>query len=125
MASYSQPRPYAYKAGGTIALGHAVKMSADDTVVECTANTDAAIGVAMNNAASGERVEVALPGGGYKMVCSENITRGKKLVPHTDGTAAQANAAGDRIVAMALASGAAGDLIPVEVMIQRAGAADE
>lgn len=125
MASYSHPRPYAYKAGGAIVRGHAVKLSADDTVIECTANTDAAIGVAMNNAASGERVEVALPGGGYVMVASESIARGKMVVPHTDGTAAQANAAGDRIVGMALAAAAAGDVFPVEVMIGRATAADE
>lgn len=130
MAAHSSPRPLAFKAGGAIVKGHAVKMSDDVTVVECTANTDAGIGLAMNDvsapqATAGCDLEVALPGGGYKAVLGETVSRGKKLVPNTDGTLVQANNAGDRIICLALAGGDAGDLIPVEVMIQRCTAADE
>lgn len=130
MAAHSEPRPLAFKAGGAIVKGHAVKLSADDTVEECTANTDLAIGIAMNDVSSdqataGADVEVALPGGGYKAVLGENVTRGLRLVPHTDGTLVKANTAGDTVIALAMASGSSGELIPVEVIHGKARAADE
>lgn len=42
----SLPNVVAYKAGGTIHVGHAVKISADNTVVECSAAADKAVGIA-------------------------------------------------------------------------------
>lgn len=130
MAAHSCPRPLAFKAGGAIVKGHAVKLSADDTVVECTANTDNAIGIAMNDVSSaqataGADVEVALPGGGYKAVLGESVTRGLHLVPHTDGTLVKSNASGDNVIAVAMASGSSGELIPVEVIHCIAVGADE
>lgn len=130
MAAHSSPRPLAFAAGGLIVKGHAVKLSSDSAVVECTANTDNAIGIAMNDvsaaeATAGANVEVALPGGGYKMVLGESVDRGLHLVPHTDGTGVKANTAGDSVIAVAMASGVAGDLVPVEVLHGKAVGADE
>lgn len=130
MAAHSNPRPLAYKAGGLIVKGHAVKLSADDTVIECTANTDDSIGIAMNDvsaaqATAGMDIEVALPGGGYKAVLGENVVRGLHLVPHTDGTLVKANSAGDSVIAFSLATGLTGELVPVEVIHTKAVGADE
>lgn len=130
MSAHSEPRSLAFKAGGAIVKGHAVKLSADDTVVECTANTDDAIGIAMNDVSSaqataGMDVEVALPGGGYKAKLGEGVARGLHLVPHTDGTLVKANAAGDSVIAVAMATGVTGDMIPVEVLHCKAVGADE
>ena len=124
MASIVQPNISTFNAGATIVKGHAVKMSSD-SVVECTANTDRAIGIAQNSAASGEKVEVAMPGGGGKFVASETIGQGLSMVPHTDGTAAKANAEGDKVIAIALEDGVAGDLMSVMVCKLTAHAADE
>lgn len=130
MASHTQPRIYSFKGGGAIALGQAVKLSADDTVVVCSANTDEAVGIAMSDlsaddATAGVRVEVALPGGGAKAKCDGAVSRGKFLVPSADGELEQTNASGDRVIALAMADGVAGDIIPVEVVARVAVGADE
>lgn len=131
MASHSEPRIYTYKAGGAIAKGSAVKFdSADDQVIECTANTDACIGVAQSavtaaEATQGILVEVALPGGGGKGLAGETITRGKFLVPASDGDLEQTNASGDRVIAMAMEDAVAGDLFAIEVVARVAVGADE
>lgn len=123
MASILTPRIATFTAGGTVVKGHAVKLSSGN-VVECTANTDHAIGIAQNGAASGEPVEVALPGGGAKAVASETIAAGNYLVAHTDGTMAKANAAGDHVIAMAMESAVVGDVFSVEVCHFLAAAAE-
>lgn len=131
MASHSEPRIYAFKAGGAIAKGSAVKFdSADDQVVECSANTDAAIGVAQNTLTAAEATqgllcEVALPGGGAKGLAGEAITRGKFLVPAADGDLEQTNASGDRVIAMAMEDAVAGDIFAIEVVARVAVGADE
>lgn len=131
MASHSSPRILAYKAGGAIAKGSAVKFdSADDQVVECTANTDAAIGVAQNTltaeeATQGILCEVAIAGGGGKGLAGESITRGKFLVPASDGDLEQTNASGDRVIALAMEDAAAGDLFAIEIIPRVAVGADE
>jgi hypothetical protein len=119
MASISNPRIQTYKAGGAIALGKAVKFGADaQTVVACEATTDKSIGIAQNPATqAGDYVEVALPGGGAKALCQGAIAAGKLLTSHTDGSLKPVAAANDRVVAMAMDSGVANDLIPVEVLI--------
>lgn len=132
MASHSQPRILSFKASGAIALGQAVKLvSADkETVEACSANTDAAIGIAQGDieavdATAGIRIEVALPGGGAKAKAGEAITAGKFLVPAADGELEQTNASGDRVIAMAMEDGVEGDVIAVEVMARVAVGADE
>lgn len=124
MASILQPNIHTFTAGGTIVEGHAVKLSADGTVVECTANTDKAIGVAQGSASSGGKVEVAMPGGGGKVKLGEAVARGLLLVPHTDGTLVKANASGDMVVAQLLEEGASGDLASANIMKMIATAAD-
>lgn len=131
MASHSTPRIFSFKAGGAISLGQAVKLDSDrETVVACSANTDAAIGIAQSDvlladAQAGMRVEVALPGGGAKAKCDAVVSAGKFLVPAADGELEQTNASGDRVIAMAMEDGVAGDIIAVEVVARVAVGADE
>jgi len=131
MSSNSTPRIFSFKAGGAIALGAAVKMGANrETVVSCTANTDPAIGIAQgsisaDDATAGVRIEVALQGGGAKAKADANVAAGKFLVSSTDGQLEQTNAAGDRIVAVAMESAVAGDLFAVEVVLGIATGADQ
>lgn len=131
MASTSAPRILTYKGGGAIAKGSAVKFdSADDQVIECTANTDAVVGIAQSaltaaEATQGIMVEVALPGGGAKGLAGETITRGKLLVPATDGDLEQTNTSGDSVCAVAMEDAVAGDIFAVEVIRAVATAADQ
>lgn len=127
MASHSEQRILVFKADGAIAKGKAVKIGSDrEHVVVCSANTDKAIGIAQSVATTAEDViEIALQGGGAKALASETITAGKFLVPHTDGSMAQTNAANDFFIAIALESAVVGDLFAVEVCHGVAGAADQ
>lgn len=125
MASHSPSKAVVLLAGGTVVKGHAVKIGADDNhVIECTANTDLALGIALNSATVGVEVEIALPGGGAKAKLGEASVAGKLLVPHTDGTCVKANAAGDRLVGITMEGGASGDLVDVEVLLGHAAAAE-
>ena len=125
MASSYKPHIVVLIAGGTVVKGHAVKAGTDDNhVIECTANTDLVIGLAQSSAASGEPVEVAIPGGGAKAKLGEAVVEGKLLVPHTDGTLVKANASGDHLVALAMQGGASGDVIDVQVIAGHAAAAE-
>lgn len=125
MASYFTPQVLLFKAGGTIALGHAVKFGTDgQTVVECTATTDKSIGIAAGDAASGEKVEVHVPGGGSKAKLNATVTRGQLLTSDTNGMLKKVAAANDRIVAMAMDSGVQNDIIPVHVVAGQATATE-
>jgi hypothetical protein len=126
MGSYSKPNIKAYKAGGVIRHGRAVKFGADTAhVIECTAATDKAIGIAQSEtAAAEEMVEVALPGGGAEAKAQTSITAGMLLVPHTDATIKPIAAANNRICAMAMDDAVAGDLVPVEVVVGQATATE-
>ena len=125
MASSKAPIIQIYLVTAAIAKGKAVKFgTANDTVVVGAANTDSCIGVIQNApTASGDAAEVATPGGGGKGLLGEAVTRGHDLVSHTDGTLVLPNAEGDQIIARAMASGAAADLIPIEVYFATAHAA--
>lgn len=131
MASSSEPRILSYKAGGAIALGQAVKFGADrETVVACSANTDAAIGVAQgaissDDATAGVRIEIAIQGGGGKGLAGETISAGKFLVSAADGALEQTNASGDRVIAMAMEDAVADDVFAIEVLNRVAVGADE
>ncbi len=116
MAQSSAPKVLTYTAGGTIVKGHAVKFdSTDASVIEGTANTDKVIGIAQNDASSGQAVEVALQGGGGKAVLGENVTRGGHLVCKSDGTLEKVNGTTDHVIAKAMESGSSGETIGVEV----------
>lgn len=127
MASCSKPRIMTFKAGGAIAKGKSVKMGADrEHVVVGAGNTDSLVGIAQNAATAAEDlVEVAIVGGGAKGLAKESITAGKLLVSNADGSLEQTNAAGNRVIAMAMEDAAAGDLFGVEVVVCVASAADQ
>jgi hypothetical protein len=118
MASSSQPRIVALLAGAAITKGMAVKKGTDDShVVKGAANTDKIIGFAQNTVTTAEDVvEVALPGGGGKVLLGEACVMGNHLVSHTDGTAVKVNASGDVIGALAMKDGSSGDLIDCEII---------
>lgn len=122
MAVNFKPNMEAYLCDGAITKGMAVKKGTDDShVVKCSANTDKAIGIAQCDVTLAEQtVEVALMGGGAKAKLSEAVVAGAYLVPHTDGTLALPNAAGDHIIAFAMSAGAIGDLINVMVVCAEA-----
>lgn len=126
MASHSQARISTFYATAAMALGKAVKIGASgDYVSVGAANTDACVGIVQNAPdAAGALAEVALPGGGAKALAGEAITKGKLLVSHTDGSLVQANASGDRVVAMAMEDAVSGDIFAVEVLVGVATGAD-
>lgn len=124
--AYSTPRVGTYKADAAITKGQAVKLGSDyEHVAKGAATTDKCIGIAMNTVTAAEDlVEVALPGGGAQALCQGTVAKGKLLVSHTDGSLKPVSAANDRYVAVAMADGVAGDLIPVEVQIGQATATE-
>ena len=81
-----------YVAGGAISKNTLVKFSADDTVVNATGATDLIIGVALNDAASGERVEVQV-GGIAEVKAAGAISRGAFVTATTAGEAVALSAA--------------------------------
>lgn len=134
MSSTSCPKLYAFKAGAAIAKGKAVKKGADDQhVIAGAANTDNVIGIAnmavtnldSQGAAIEETIEIALPGGGAKALAGETISMGDKLVSGTDGKLVKTNAAGDKIIAIAMQDAVLDDLFSVEVVVAIATAADQ
>lgn len=68
-------------AGGTIHQYHWVKISAAKTVIECTAVTDDAIGIAQDDYVTGDAVTVAGVGDVSKMLCGGNIDVGAMVGP--------------------------------------------
>lgn len=118
MASCSQPRLKSYKAGGAINPYCFVKFGADNqTVVACGAN-EKAIGIFMGNvaAASGDHIDVALPGGGAKLKVSEAVALGDNLTSIAAGQGEVADADGEWVGAIAYEVGATNDIIGVEVV---------
>jgi hypothetical protein len=127
MAAHTEPRIYTFIADASIAKGKVVKVASGYTAGHVNlgaANTDRCIGIAQVEAtASGQKIEVALQGGGAKGLLGEAVSAGEDLVSHTDGTLVKPNAEGDQIIARALEGGAANDLIAVEVIHMTAHAA--
>lgn len=119
MSSCPERKIYAFSAGGTITKGLAVKFSGTN-VVAAAATTDNSIGLAQTDAASGEQVEVAMPGGGGFAIAQGTIAAGDRLVSHTDGKLKKAAAANDIIIAQALESAVAGDIFAVQVVFAQA-----
>jgi len=107
-----------FKAGGTISIGNAVKLSAAWTVVPTSAVTDQLIGIALTNAASGEPVAI-LCRGVIDAVASGAISAGSYIGASTNGKVAAltvANAYSNGLVIKGIALSAAsqdGDTIQV------------
>lgn len=106
--------PNSFTAGGTIVKGNILKMdSTARTVIKTTAITDFVIGVALNDASSGDQVNVAT-GGICKVIAAAATTLNAELMPHgtTNGQVADASGATARSIGIGLeAAGAAGDII--------------
>lgn len=108
-----------YVAGAAIrARRFAVFGAVDTAVIEATAATDATIGVFEKlDGASGDRVDV-VHSGVTELLLGGTVVRGGPLTADANGAgvaAAPAAGANARIGAFALASGVAGDIIPVLV----------
>ena len=76
-----------YTAGGTIPVGSACKMdSTAGQVVVCTAATDAFIGIAQQDATSGQTVNLVVGGPAYALLGGSVTPATSVLTPTTDGS---------------------------------------
>jgi hypothetical protein len=123
MASSSKPRVRSHVANGAINPRSFVKLDVASpatgkapNIVQCGAN-DSPYGVTLNEsaAASGDTVEVGLPGGGAILHIQGTITAGQSIKSNASGYGVAASTAGDRVGAQAGESGVTGDDIGVEV----------
>ena len=124
--SYSTPREFSFIAGEDLSSKQYtfVKFGTDEkTVLGCGAN-ERAIGILMNAPESGEKAEIALPGGGGKLLISETVALGNLLTSTASGQGEVADAAGEWVAAIAHKAGVASDIIPVEVIQMQAQASD-
>lgn len=103
-----------YTAGGAIAKGEFVKFSSGK-VVKCAAATDVAIGVALDGAAEGAIVPVAILGaftGTVQIKAAGAVTQGGEVTP--EGKEQTAAGTTELICGRALeAAAAAGDMIEI------------
>lgn len=127
MSAISQPRIQTFVAAAAMTKGQAVKFGADEKhVALASASTDAVIGTVYSDSViSGDPVEVAIPGGGGKGLCHGTIAAGKFVCAYTDGSLQQVTASGDRHCGIAMAAGVAGDIIPLEIVVGVATAANQ
>lgn len=118
MASSSEPKILAFKAAAAIAKGKAVKAGADiDHVAVCSAGTDNAIGIVQNIGLAAEDVlEVAVSGGGAKALLGGTVAVGDALTADSNGALVATTSNADNIIAVAMQSGVAADIIGVEVV---------
>jgi hypothetical protein len=94
-----------------------VKMgAANDEVVLCTVAGEIAVGVLMNAPAAGELAEVAMFGSGAKVKCSGVVARGAQISVTVTTGQGKAALATEQVVALALETAAAGDIIPVQLL---------
>lgn len=110
-----------FRASGAVSKGKGVKFGSDgETVAQCSATTDKVIGIAQNDAASGELVEVAKPGGGAKALAGAAIDIGDLLGVSATGALAKVAAQHERIIAVAQVAAASGDIFGVDVVMAQA-----
>lgn len=116
----STPRILVFKAGGAIALGQAVKFSGTDgkTVVKATAATDKIIGInqSVTTVASGDQVEIALPGGGGVGTAGGTIAAGDFLTADSSGDIVATTTENDRVIGMAMVDAVDNDVFAVELI---------
>jgi hypothetical protein len=92
--------------------------AAVNTVEHMDAVSDEAIGILMNAPVSGQEAEIALPGGGAKLLCDETVTNGSLITTTSAGIGSLASV-GEKAYAKAIPMGsttASGDVIPVIVL---------
>ena len=99
---------------GTVGQYKFVKISgADGECINTTADTDVAVGIAMEAQATvGGSIPVAVAGVAKIKVTSGTVTRGGQVTSHTDG-GGKAAVSGDEVHGVALSSAANGDIIDV------------
>jgi len=116
MGSVTPRNIRSFTAGGAITAFTFVKFDSDGVkVVACGAN-ERAIGIAQVAAsASGDQVEVAMPGGGGKLKINETLTAGKMLTSTAGALGEKADAAGEWVGAIAYEGGVQNDIIETMV----------
>jgi hypothetical protein len=110
-----KPITHTFKAGGDLSAKqyHFVKMSADQTVVACTAVTDKAIGILQNDPdAAGEDAVVAIAGTS-KLYAGAAYSFGINLGPKADGRGQTAVSTQFTRAISVEAAGADGDIVEV------------
>lgn len=82
-------------------------------VTACTANTDVALGILMNNPGTGEVAEIAVLGV-VKAKAEAAVNAGSYVCPSTTGRVVTTTDANDDVLGVAVeAAGAAGDLVTI------------
>ncbi len=105
------------KAGAAITAFTIAKFGSDDnTMIPAAANSDLLVGIFQHDAASGAEVRIMLGGISRVKLGTGGITRGALVT--SDGTGqgiALSGAAGTNVqaIGIAMASGSAGDIVPV------------
>ena len=113
MNSGYMPKIYGFRAGAALSQYQFVKFgAAEDTVIPCSANDELMMGVAQGAAASGEICEVAIIGGGSQIKLAATLARGAEVATNASGLGKAAAAAG-YVAGVVMASGVAGDIVPM------------
>jgi hypothetical protein len=111
------------KAGAAVTAYTVAKFGTDDeTMIPAAANTDLLAGIFQHNAASGAEVRVMLTGIGRLKLGTGGITRGAPVTVDASGQGiALSGAAGTNVqsIGIAMASGVAGDIVPVLIVPSR------
>ena len=120
MSSYSEQKILTFNSDvAVIAAGSVVIAGTDRAHVALGSGaTQKAIGIAQSAvSAIGDKVEVAMPGGGGKAKLGVGgCAFGDYLACDASGTLIVTTSANDRVVAMAMDAGSAGELVAVEVL---------
>lgn len=129
MASNSAPRIRSYRTSGVVPAYSFVKFDSgsadkDPTVVVCESGRSLGIGQNSASAASGDTIEVALPGGGAKLKLGGTVPLMQSIKPTTAGVGIVTASDADYIGAMAVEKGVSGDIIGVEVVHGQKASAD-
>lgn len=122
MSAMVKPLIATFEASAAITKGKAVKIGSNNkTVTQCSATTDAAIGIAQNSASNAaDLVEVALSGGGAKALAKTTIAAGDILGVNADGSIQKVASAADRVVGHAMESAVAADIFAMHVVVSQA-----
>lgn len=119
MAAYSQPRIYSFRATAACGAYRVMKGGASEAYMQkATAATDKAQGISMSEATKAdEMIEVALPGGGGKLILGVGgCAVGDLLVSDANGAGVVTSSANDKVIAKAMSAGVENDIIAVEVV---------
>lgn len=119
MASHSTPRIQAFRAGADLSAKKNcfVKFGSDDESVVAAGAGEETVGILQSSDSTSGRIgEVALQGGGAKLLLGGTVTRGAYLKSDANGAGVAVTTDKDKYGAKAMASGVAGDVIGVEVV---------